>query len=151
MLLSTQDCDLDVILGFDVSDVGPGQSIFASQKVLESKVNHILNTITQMQKISCTASQAPRVRVALLAQTRSGVVEAFDFSEYQPELFEKFQALHNGGPYVLTAETLKSYQNKFRASPAGTVKVSLDFILPLLGGEGMVSGSVLLFSFTAST
>lgn len=87
-----------------------------------------------MQKISCTANQAPTVRVALLAQTRSGVVEAFDFSEYQPELFEKFQALRTGGPYVLTAETLKSYQNKFSTSPSGNVKVSLDSIL-ILGGN----------------
>ncbi|XP_077774827.1 collagen alpha-3(VI) chain isoform X12 [Podarcis muralis] len=137
----SKDCDLDVILGFDVSDVGPGQSIFASQKVLESKVNHILNTITQMQKISCTASQAPRVRVALLAQTRSGVVEAFDFSEYQPELFEKFQALHNGGPYVLTAETLKSYQNKFRASPAGTVKVVIHLTDGIDGARGQLAAA----------
>ncbi|XP_053218729.1 collagen alpha-3(VI) chain isoform X15 [Podarcis raffonei] len=137
----SKDCDLDVILGFDVSDVGPGQSIFASQKVLESKVNHILNTITQMQKISCTANQAPRVRVALLAQTRSGVVEAFDFSEYQPELFEKFQALHNGGPYVLTAETLKSYQNKFRASPAGTVKVVIHLTDGIDGARGQLAAA----------
>nr|XP_034995163.1 collagen alpha-3(VI) chain isoform X3 [Zootoca vivipara] len=137
----SKDCDLDVILGFDVSDVGPGQSIFASQKVLESKVNHILNTITQMQKISCTANQAPRTRVALLAQTRSGVVEGFDFSEYQPELFEKFQALHSGGPYVLTAETLKSYQNKFRASPAGTVKVVIHLTDGIDGSRGQLAAA----------
>ncbi|XP_033028202.1 collagen alpha-3(VI) chain isoform X3 [Lacerta agilis] len=137
----SKDCDLDVILGFDVSDVGPGQSIFASQKVLESKVNHILNTITQLQKISCTANQAPSTRVALLAQTRSGVVEAFDFSEYQPELFEKFQALHSGGPYVLTAETLKSYQNKFRASPAGTVKVVIHLTDGIDGARGQLAAA----------
>ncbi|XP_015269479.1 PREDICTED: collagen alpha-3(VI) chain [Gekko japonicus] len=119
----SRDCYLDIILGFDVSDVGPQQSIFTAQRVLETKVEDILNRITQIQRISCTPNQTPSVRVALLAQTPSGVVEAFDFSEYQPELFEKFQAMHNRGPFVLNAETLKSYQNKFATSPTGNVKV----------------------------
>lgn len=139
------DCNLDVILGFDVSDVGPGQNIFHVQTALESKVEEILNRITQLHKISCTGHQTPTVRVALVAQTPTGVVEAFDFSEYQPELFEKFQALRNGGPYVLTADTLKSYQNKFRTAPSESVKVSLNSILILRcwGGGG---GDIQLWS-----
>ncbi|XP_061463633.1 collagen alpha-3(VI) chain isoform X7 [Rhineura floridana] len=137
----SKDCNLDVILGFDVSDVGPGQNIFNVQRVLESKVEDILNRITQMQKISCTANQAPTIRVALLAQTPSGVVEAFDFSEYQPELFEKFQALRSGGPYILTAETLKSYQNKFRTSPAGSVKVVIHLTDGIDGARGQLAAS----------
>uniref|UniRef100_A0A8C0G3U4 Collagen alpha-3(VI) chain n=1 Tax=Chelonoidis abingdonii TaxID=106734 RepID=A0A8C0G3U4_CHEAB len=116
-------CKLDVILGFDVSDVGAGQNIFTSQRSLESKVDIILNRITQMQRISCTGNQQPTVRVAIMAQTPTGTIEAFDFSEYQPELFEKFQDMRNRGPYVLTAQTLSSYQNKFRTAPTNNVKV----------------------------
>ncbi|KAJ7344630.1 hypothetical protein JRQ81_000580 [Phrynocephalus forsythii] len=137
----SRDCSLDVILGFDVSDVGPGQNIFNAQRVLESKVEDILNRITQMQKISCTRNQAPTVRVALLAQTPSGVVEAFDFSEYQPELFEKFQDLRNRGPYVLTAETLKSYQNKFRTAPAESVKVVIHLTDGIDGARGQLAAA----------
>nr|XP_008112888.1 PREDICTED: collagen alpha-3(VI) chain isoform X10 [Anolis carolinensis] len=137
----SRDCNLDVIIGFDVSDVGPGQSIFNVQRVLESNVEDILNRITRMQKISCTRNQAPTVRVALLAQTPSGVVEAFDFSEYQPELFEKFRALSNRGPFVLTAETLRSYQNKFRASSAGSVKVVIHLTDGLDGPRGQLAAA----------
>lgn len=93
-----------------------------------------------MQKISCTPNQAPTVRVALLAQTPSGVVEAFDFSEYQPELFEKFQALRNDGPYVLTADTFRSYQNKFKTAPTGSTKVNVDFIF-IFGKENLFAAS----------
>ncbi|XP_032655939.1 collagen alpha-3(VI) chain isoform X1 [Chelonoidis abingdonii] len=118
-----RECKLDVILGFDVSDVGAGQNIFTSQRSLESKVDIILNRITQMQRISCTGNQQPTVRVAIMAQTPTGTIEAFDFSEYQPELFEKFQDMRNRGPYVLTAQTLSSYQNKFRTAPTNNVKV----------------------------
>ncbi|XP_010711551.1 collagen alpha-3(VI) chain isoform X8 [Meleagris gallopavo] len=123
----TRDCDLDVILGFDVSDVGAGQNIFNSQRGLESRVEAVLNRITQMQKISCTGSQAPNVRVAIMAQSRGGPVEGLDFSEYQPELFERFQGMRTRGPYFLTAETLKSYQNKFRSAPSGSTKVVIHF------------------------
>uniref|UniRef100_A0A674IQR2 VWFA domain-containing protein n=1 Tax=Terrapene triunguis TaxID=2587831 RepID=A0A674IQR2_9SAUR len=134
-------CKLDVILGFDVSDVGPGQNIFNSQRALESKVEIILNRITQMQRISCTGNQQPTVRVAIMAQTRTGVVEAFDFSEYQPELFEKFQDIRNRGPYVLTAQTLSSYQSKFRTAPANNVKVVIHLTDGIDGGMAQLEAA----------
>ncbi|XP_075612036.1 collagen alpha-3(VI) chain isoform X11 [Balearica regulorum gibbericeps] len=123
----TRDCDLDVILGFDVTDVGPGQNIFNSQRALESRVESVLNRITQMQKISCTGNQAPNVRVAIMAQARGGPVEGLDFSEYQPELFERFQGMRTRGPYFLTADTLRSYLNKFRSAPSSSTKVIIHF------------------------
>ncbi|XP_062498061.1 collagen alpha-3(VI) chain isoform X8 [Pezoporus occidentalis] len=123
----TRDCDLDVILGFDVSDVGPGQNIFNSQRGLESRVESVLKRITQMQRISCTGNQEPNVRVAIMAQARGGPVEGLDFSEYQPELFERFQGMRTQGPYFLTADTLRSYLSKFRSSPAGSTKVIIHF------------------------
>ncbi|XP_009873379.1 PREDICTED: collagen alpha-3(VI) chain [Apaloderma vittatum] len=123
----TRDCDLDVILGFDVTDVEPGQNIFNSQRGLESRVESVLNRITQMQKISCTGNQAPNVRVAIMAQTQGGPVEGLDFSKYQPDLFERFQGMRTRGPYLLTADTLRSYLNKFRSSASGSTKVIIHF------------------------
>uniref|UniRef100_A0A4X2LUE1 Collagen type VI alpha 3 chain n=1 Tax=Vombatus ursinus TaxID=29139 RepID=A0A4X2LUE1_VOMUR len=117
-------CHLDVILGFDGSQ---DQNVFVSQRGLESKVDAVLNRITQLQRISCTGSQEPTVRVAAVAYTPSGPVEGFDFSEFQPDLFEKFQSMRNQHPYLLTPDTLKVYQNKFRSSPAGSVKVVIHF------------------------
>lgn len=58
-----------------------------------------------MQKISCSGSQLPTVRVSVVALTPSGPVEAFDFAEYQSELFEKFQNMRAQHPYVLTGYT----------------------------------------------
>ncbi|XP_027561244.1 collagen alpha-3(VI) chain isoform X3 [Neopelma chrysocephalum] len=124
---ATRDCDLDVILGFDVTDVGPGQNIFNSQRALESRVESVLNRITQMQRISCTGNQAPNIRVAIMAQAQGGPVEGLDFSEYQPELFERFRDMRSRGPYVLTGDTLRSYLSKFRSSPSGSAKVIIHF------------------------
>ncbi|XP_062435208.1 collagen alpha-3(VI) chain isoform X4 [Rhea pennata] len=123
----TRECDLDVIIGFDVTDVGTGQNIFNFQRGLESRVESVLNRITQMQKISCTGSEAPTVRVAIMAQARGGPIEGLDFSEYQPELFERFQGMRTRGPYFLTADTLKSYLNKFSSAPSGSTKVVIHF------------------------
>uniref|UniRef100_U3KE61 Collagen alpha-3(VI) chain n=1 Tax=Ficedula albicollis TaxID=59894 RepID=U3KE61_FICAL len=123
----TRDCDLDVIIGFDVSDVGPGQNIFSSQRALESRVEAVLNRITQMQKISCTGNQAPNVRVAIMAQAQGGPVEGLDFSEYRPELLERFLDMRTRGGYYLRADTLRSYLSKFRSSPSGSTKVIIHF------------------------
>ncbi|XP_071897323.1 collagen alpha-3(VI) chain isoform X10 [Anas platyrhynchos] len=123
----TRECDLDVILGFDVTDVRNGQNIFDSQRSLELAVKSVLDRITRMQKISCTGSQGPNVRVAIMAQAQGGPVEGLDFSEYQPELFKRFQAMSTRGPYFLTADTLKSYQSKFRSAPSGSTKVVIHF------------------------
>ncbi|XP_043820468.1 collagen alpha-3(VI) chain [Dromiciops gliroides] len=117
-------CHLDVILGFDGSR---DQNVFVSQRGLESKVDAVLNRITQLQRISCTGSQEPTVRVAAVAYTPSGPVVGFDFSEYQSDLFEKFQTMRNQHPYLLRADTLKAYQDKFRSLPAGSVKVVIHF------------------------
>ncbi|NXS08324.1 CO6A3 protein, partial [Neodrepanis coruscans] len=119
----TRDCDLDVILGFDVTNVAPGQNIFNFQRGLESRVDSVLNRITQMQKISCTGNQPPNVRVAIMAQAQGGPVEGLDFSKYRPELFERFRDMRSRGPYFLTADTLRSYLSKFRSSPSGSAKV----------------------------
>ncbi|XP_054556155.1 collagen alpha-3(VI) chain isoform X3 [Talpa occidentalis] len=117
-------CNLDVILGFDGSS---NQNVFVTQKGLESKVDTILNRISQMQRISCSGSQSPMVRVSVVANTPSGPVEAFDFDEYRPELFEKFRGMRSRHPYVLTADTLKLYQNKFSQASPDSVKVVIHF------------------------
>lgn len=120
-----------MILGFDGSR---DQNVFVTQKGLESKVDAVLNRISQMQRISCSGGQMPTVRVSVVANTPTGPVEAFDFAEYQPELFEKFRNMRSQHPYVLTADTLKVYQNKFRQSSPDSVKVSAGspfFQLPL--------------------
>ncbi|XP_045701570.1 collagen alpha-3(VI) chain isoform X5 [Phyllostomus hastatus] len=117
-------CNLDVILGFDGSG---DQNVFVAQRGLESKVEAVLNRISQMQRLSCSGGQMPVVRVSVVGTTPAGPVEAFDFAEYQPELLEKFQNMRSQHPYVLTADTLKAYQSKFRQSSPDSVKVVIHF------------------------
>ncbi|KAF6113262.1 collagen type VI alpha 3 chain [Phyllostomus discolor] len=117
-------CHLDVILGFDGSG---DQNVFVAQRGLESKVEAVLNRISQMQRLSCSGGQMPVVRVSVVGTTPAGPVEAFDFAEYQPELLEKFHSMRSQHPYVLTADTLKAYQGKFRQASPDSVKVVIHF------------------------
>nr|XP_033802568.1 collagen alpha-3(VI) chain isoform X5 [Geotrypetes seraphini] len=120
----SKECKLDVIVGFDVSDISPGQNMLAVQRGMEFKVEHILKRISQMQKISCTSDKAPVVRVAVIAQSTTGATEGFDFAEYRDELFDKFKRLATRGPFVLTSKTLQTYANKFTtSSDRNSVKV----------------------------
>ncbi|KAM4025434.1 collagen alpha-3(VI) chain [Anomaloglossus baeobatrachus] len=110
-----RDCNLEVIIGFD-AEVSAGQNLFNTYRGLESKLKHILERISNMQKISCSGDKKPTVKVAILSQGRTGPVEAFDFSEYRQELAEKFLAMGTRGPYVLNGQTLQTYLNKFKTS-----------------------------------
>ncbi|XP_073502796.1 collagen alpha-3(VI) chain isoform X4 [Phyllobates terribilis] len=110
-----KDCNLEVIIGFD-SEVSSGQNLFNTYRGLESKLRHILERISNMQKISCSGDKKPTVKVAILSQGRTGPVEAFDFSEYRQELAEKILAMGTRGPYVLSSQTLQTYLNKFKTS-----------------------------------
>ncbi|XP_053328266.1 collagen alpha-3(VI) chain isoform X1 [Spea bombifrons] len=120
----TRDCKLEVIIGFDVSEVIPGQNIFSAQRGLESKLRQILERISNMQSISCSGQQKPSVKVSILAQGRTGAVEAFDFSDYRPELADKLTAMGTRGPFVLTDRTLQTYLAKFKtAGDDSSIKV----------------------------
>ncbi|KAM3917834.1 collagen alpha-3(VI) chain isoform 12-T12 [Leptodactylus fuscus] len=117
---AVKDCNLEVIIGLDVD----GQNIFNTYRGLEPKLRQILERISNMQKISCSGDKKPTVKVAFMAQGRTGPVEAFDFSEYRPELIEKILAIGTRGPYVLNGRTLQSYLNKFKTSGEdGSIKV----------------------------
>ncbi|XP_040295825.1 collagen alpha-3(VI) chain isoform X6 [Bufo bufo] len=116
---AVKECNLEVILGFDV-DISAGQNIFNAYRGLEPKLRQILERISNMQKISCSGDKKPTVKVAVLSQGRTGPVEAFDFSEYRPELVEKIIATGTRGPYVLNGRTLQTYLNKFKTSGEDT-------------------------------
>ncbi|CAH2306267.1 collagen alpha-3(VI) chain [Pelobates cultripes] len=132
----TKECNLEVIVGFDVSGVAAGQNIFSVQVALESKLRKILESISKMHPISCSGQQAPSVKVSVLSQSRTGAVEAFDFSDYRPELVSKITGMGTRGPYVLTSQTLQTYLNKFKTSGEDS---SIKVVIHLTDGadEGM--------------
>ncbi|XP_041119898.1 collagen alpha-3(VI) chain-like isoform X5 [Polyodon spathula] len=139
----TKDCKLEVLVGFDVSNVGAGQNVFTVQRGLESKMEAIFQRISQMRVTSCSGSQVPSVRVGLLALTSDGQQVGFDFSKYKQELYEQFRALRTRGPYILSTKTVDAYRDKFVASGTpGAVKVVIHFTDGLEDGFAAVKARV---------
>ncbi|XP_016387844.1 collagen alpha-3(VI) chain-like, partial [Sinocyclocheilus rhinocerous] len=117
--VTTRECKLDVLVGFDVA----AQNIFAAQKTLETKVATILQRITQMQPISCTSGQVPLIQVGMLAMDSASEPVQLDFTNRYTELIEPFKALRNRGPFVLNGATIKAYADRFKSQPSDSVKV----------------------------
>uniref|UniRef100_A0A673KH63 Collagen alpha-3(VI) chain-like n=1 Tax=Sinocyclocheilus rhinocerous TaxID=307959 RepID=A0A673KH63_9TELE len=116
---ATQECKLDVLVGFDVAS----QNIFAAQRSLETKVNAILQRITQMQPISCTSGQVPSIQVGMLVMDSASEPVQLDFTNRYTELLGPFKALRNRGPFVLNGATIKAYADRFKSQPSDSVKV----------------------------
>lgn len=114
-------CNLDVLVGFDVS----GQSIFATQTSLESKMSAILQRITQMQGISCSPGQVPSVQVGISALDSAQEPVHLDFTDSHTKLIESFRSLHSRGPFILNGKTIDAYNTRFKDRPSARVKVHM--------------------------
>ncbi|XP_038644322.1 collagen alpha-3(VI) chain-like isoform X8 [Scyliorhinus canicula] len=120
-------CNVDVLLGFDVSRVGLGNDVFATQRGFQSKAGDILQRISQLRTISCTGSQSPNVRIGVTVFDQRGQSHVIDLADYHPEIMTQFNNLRNLGPYVLNAETLDAYKSTFKADGSERVKVIIHF------------------------
>uniref|UniRef100_A0A3Q2GEP3 Collagen type VI alpha 3 chain n=1 Tax=Cyprinodon variegatus TaxID=28743 RepID=A0A3Q2GEP3_CYPVA len=103
-------CDVEVLVGFDVS----GQNIFRTQNNLEKKMEAILQIISKMAPISCSGGQSPSIQIGMLAMDSASEPVQIDFTDNPKELFEAFKGLQSRGPFVLNAQTIVAYKNRFR-------------------------------------
>lgn len=106
-------------MGFDIS----GQNIFTTQTNLQSKMGAILQRISKMAGISCSAGQIPSIQVGMLALDSASEPVQLDFTDNADKLFEDFRALRSRGPFVLNGKTITAYNNRFKARQDNVVKV----------------------------
>lgn len=114
-------CNLDVLVGFDVSS----QDIFVTQRSLESKMAAILQRITQMQAISCSPGQVPSVQVGISALDSALEPVHLDFTDSHTKLIESFSSLRSRGPFLLNGKTIDVYSARFQDRPSDRVKVHM--------------------------
>ncbi|XP_047198474.1 collagen alpha-3(VI) chain isoform X2 [Hippoglossus stenolepis] len=112
-------CNVEVLVGFDVS----AQNIFSAQTNLQKKMEYILNTISQMETISCSSGQIPSVQVGMLAVDSASEPVQLDFTNNAKELDVAFKALRSRGPFVLNGKTISAYTNRFKTRQDDVVKV----------------------------
>lgn len=117
-LLSLTACDIEVVVGFDVS----AQNIFSAQTNLLTKMAGILQRISKMAEISCSSGQLPSVRIAMMAMDSASEPVYMDFTNDAESLQEFFRNLRTKGPFVLNGKTISMYTNRFKARQ-GVTKV----------------------------
>lgn len=74
----------------------------------------ILQIISKMAPISCSGGQSPSIQVGMLAMDSASEPVQIDFTDNPNELFEAFRGLQSRGPFVLNAQTIVAYKNRFR-------------------------------------
>lgn len=119
-LLSLTGCNIEVVVGFDVS----AQNIFSAQTNLLTKMSSILQRISKMAEISCSSGQLPSVRIAIMAMDSASEPVYADFTDDTENLLEFFRNLRTKGPFVLNGKTISMYTNRFKARQ-GVTKVVL--------------------------
>ncbi|XP_033966211.2 collagen alpha-3(VI) chain isoform X1 [Pseudochaenichthys georgianus] len=107
---STKTCNIEVLVGFDVSE----QDIFSAQTSLQKRMEAILKRISKMAAISCSSGQIPSVQVGMLAMDSNSNPIQLDFTENDQVLFEAFKALQRRGPFVLNGKTISAYIERFK-------------------------------------
>ncbi|XP_062258342.1 collagen alpha-3(VI) chain-like isoform X5 [Platichthys flesus] len=112
-------CNVEVLVGFDVS----ARNIFSAQTNLQKKMEFILNTISQMERISCSSGQIPSVQVGMLAVDAASEPVQLDFTNNAKELVVAFKALQSRGPFLLNGKTISAYTNRFNTRQDDVVKV----------------------------
>lgn len=118
-MLSFTACDIEVLVGFDVS----AQNIFSVQTNLQSKMGGILQRISKMAAISCSSGQTPSVQVGILAMDSASEPVQLAFTDNADQLLEAFRGLRSRGPFVLNGRTITAYNNRFKTRQNNVVKV----------------------------
>ncbi|XP_060684128.1 collagen alpha-3(VI) chain-like [Hemiscyllium ocellatum] len=122
-----KECNVDVLLGFDVSRVGSGNDVFAMQRGFLSKAGDVLQRISQLRTISCTGTQSPNVRVGVTVFDERGQRHVIDLVDYHPEIMTQLSDLRSSGPYVLSGGTFDAYKETFQSDSSNRVKVIVHF------------------------
>ncbi|GCC18453.1 hypothetical protein chiPu_0017942, partial [Chiloscyllium punctatum] len=122
-----KECNVDVLLGFDVSRVGSGNDVFATQRGFLSKAGDVLQRISQLRTISCTGTQSPNVRVGVTVFDERGQRHVIDLVDYHPGIMTQFSDLRSSGPYVLSGGTFDAYRDTFQSDSSNRVKVIIHF------------------------
>ncbi|XP_072902885.1 collagen alpha-3(VI) chain-like [Hemitrygon akajei] len=121
--IDIKECDVDVLLGFDVSSA----NVFEQEPGFRSKVGDILYRISQLRPISCTGTQQPSVKIALVTLGEDGQIRTNDLVSYRPELITDFIRLAASGPTLLGTRTLTAYSDVFQSASSGRVKAIIHF------------------------
>ncbi|XP_075684359.1 collagen alpha-6(VI) chain-like [Rhinoderma darwinii] len=122
---TSNNCSVDVVVGFDISTYPNYAKLFNGQNLLEANIADILNSMMNLRSPSCKAGVKPQISVAFYlpnANTSSSL-----FQTYSPDLAQNLKnSIVNGSSYI-TSPVLLSMWKKFQNTDTGKAKMMLVF------------------------
>ncbi|CAM9373230.1 unnamed protein product [Lampetra planeri] len=109
----TGDCNLDVLIGFDVTQLRGGD-VFISQRLLENQLRSILARIAFADALSCTGRANPVVRLGFLAPGARQPAFQLPLQAYSKTLVDSLGPMRTAGPFQFTEQSLIMFLNKFQ-------------------------------------
>lgn len=123
----SQDCNIDVTIGVDFSRRAPPASALRMQQKLQLYLPGIMQRISSLSNISCSAGSPITIRFKyIIAGAGGSALFDSDFEIYNEEILRKFLAAHSTVDTYLNEEFLMSIWKKISAGPVNS-KVLLVF------------------------
>ncbi|KAJ1101693.1 hypothetical protein NDU88_006758 [Pleurodeles waltl] len=123
----SQDCNIDVTIGVDVSRRATPASALRTQQKLQLYLPGIMQRISFLGNISCSSGSPISIRFKyVIAGAGGSSLFDSDFENYNEEILRKFLAAHSAVDTYLNVEFLKSIWSKISTGPVNN-KVLLVF------------------------
>ncbi|XP_075404010.1 collagen alpha-5(VI) chain [Tenrec ecaudatus] len=127
------NCYIDVVVGFDISTLQPGQPLFQDHSWLESYLPGILEDISSIRGVSCGAGAEAQVSMAFKVNNDREFPAKFQI--YQKGIFVRLRQVTVDGPTHLNTEFLQSLWDTFEDTSASRGQILLIFSDGLGGAD----------------
>ncbi|RXM37103.1 Collagen alpha-6(VI) chain [Acipenser ruthenus] len=124
----SQDCTVDVAVGFDISRRARFQGIFSGQQKLQVYLPEIMQKISSMATISCATGSQIDMKLGFLISTDAGqIIFESKIDKYNKDIIKKLIALQTKEATYLNAAFLQSFLTKFNKESRAKAKVLIVF------------------------
>ncbi|XP_075171327.1 collagen alpha-6(VI) chain-like [Anomaloglossus baeobatrachus] len=123
---TSNNCSVDIVVGFDISGYPSYSKLFSQQKHLEVRIADILNNMMNLRSPSCSPGAKPQISVAFHLPNANTSISPL-FHTYSPDLAQTLKESNVNGPSTLTSTFLNSMWKTFQNTNTGKAKMILIF------------------------
>ncbi|XP_056376652.1 collagen alpha-6(VI) chain-like isoform X2 [Hyla sarda] len=123
---TSNNCSVDVVVGFDVSSYINYTKLFSGQDHLEAHITDILNSMMNLRSPTCNPGVTPQISVAFYVPNANTSISPL-FHTYSPDLAQRLKDTNVNGPSFVRSDVLQSMWNMFQNSVTGRAKMMLVF------------------------
>ncbi|XP_013918836.1 PREDICTED: collagen alpha-4(VI) chain-like [Thamnophis sirtalis] len=128
------DCEIDISIGVDISEPVRSPSAISLKQIIQAFLPRILQQMSIVNNISCTAVTPDDIRFRYQVYTGSSST-LFDsgFESYNDEIFQKFWAVQTTVETHLTVDFLLSFWDRLISEDSANVKVIILLLFYVAG------------------